>query len=301
MAAQMRNPRIRLAYRTPDAPSVSASTAVEDIGPFTLNTPLSLTQCIPVNISWTGGTPPFSLRANFKIGNSTFQFLPEFLGTEIFGTQFTWNTNVPSGMSVFFEVIDALSVHTVATNPIFVGEPSGPLCLLDFPTISVSSSRVPGTTITPSTALITGTRTVAIRTTSTTYTLPLPTYPSLEVASGQSAYLLNKISVAVTALGAVALLLVGTFLWWRARRKNKGTGKKGTCIPQFYCSPCLIQFPDTEKQDVTGDGLGDAVRHTSAPAEYVLQTDCSVARSKWSDQNTQDRRVAVQQVRPSHG
>ncbi|KAI0367743.1 hypothetical protein BV20DRAFT_535860 [Pilatotrama ljubarskyi] len=50
---------------------------------FQINTPNPPSQCVPVQITWTGGTPPYFL-----------------------GPPFTWQTNISSGQSVFFQVTD---------------------------------------------------------------------------------------------------------------------------------------------------------------------------------------------------
>ncbi|KAI1786273.1 hypothetical protein LXA43DRAFT_870585, partial [Ganoderma leucocontextum] len=68
-------------------------------GLLVLNPPLSLTECVPVNITWTGGTPPYSLQVN--LGNSS-ETIRQF--DDIFNTSFVWDTDVPAGTLVSFDI-----------------------------------------------------------------------------------------------------------------------------------------------------------------------------------------------------
>ncbi|RXW21724.1 hypothetical protein EST38_g4123 [Candolleomyces aberdarensis] len=77
---------------------LAVSAGVLAQGPITINTPLSVVVCQPVQFTWTGGTGPF--------------FLPGAAAIVDFGRQdaspFTWNpANLPVGTSFFLQLRDS--------------------------------------------------------------------------------------------------------------------------------------------------------------------------------------------------
>ncbi|KAF8921145.1 hypothetical protein CPB85DRAFT_1556174 [Mucidula mucida] len=63
-----------------------------------VNTPLSLTECQPVSLSWSGGTRPFFPDSNGAV-------LKEF--GQVGGTSLTWVVDVPADTEVAVDVVDS--------------------------------------------------------------------------------------------------------------------------------------------------------------------------------------------------
>ncbi|KAI0775221.1 hypothetical protein BD413DRAFT_296530 [Trametes elegans] len=93
---------------------------------FQINTPNPPTQCVPVQITWSNGQPPFFLvsfacdasvktpnetghcSSNFSIkpgGQPTAAALQQYTG--LTGNSFTWSSNITAGTSVGFTLTDA--------------------------------------------------------------------------------------------------------------------------------------------------------------------------------------------------
>ncbi|KAJ3871736.1 hypothetical protein F5051DRAFT_422868 [Lentinula edodes] len=69
---------------------------------FTINTPGSLTECEPVLLQWTGGTPPYFL----SVYNSGAPSTNAETLTTTNSTSFTWTVNIASGQSIGFNIVD---------------------------------------------------------------------------------------------------------------------------------------------------------------------------------------------------
>ncbi|EKM58270.1 uncharacterized protein PHACADRAFT_252473 [Phanerochaete carnosa HHB-10118-sp] len=79
------------------AVSIGCTVAVPQ--PFFVNTPSSVTECVPTTIEWAGGDTDFTL-AVIANGDEFAAF------SNINSDSFTWATNVPSGTVVGFTVTD---------------------------------------------------------------------------------------------------------------------------------------------------------------------------------------------------
>ncbi|KAJ3936316.1 MAG: hypothetical protein NXY57DRAFT_957403 [Lentinula lateritia] len=95
---------------------------------FTINTPGSLTECEPVLLQWTGGTPPYFLLdvsflhyrgifSNLSMRIVDLEHLPSVYNsgspstnaetlTTTNSTSFTWTVNIASGQSIGFNIVD---------------------------------------------------------------------------------------------------------------------------------------------------------------------------------------------------
>ncbi|KAF8825129.1 hypothetical protein HHX47_DHR7000604 [Lentinula edodes] len=71
---------------------------------FTINTPGSLTECQPVLLQWTGGTPQQPL--TFCVYNSGAPSTNAETLTTTNSTSFTWTVNIASGQSIGFNIVD---------------------------------------------------------------------------------------------------------------------------------------------------------------------------------------------------
>ncbi|KAJ3734305.1 hypothetical protein DFJ43DRAFT_1064593 [Lentinula guzmanii] len=69
---------------------------------FSINTPGSLTECQPVLLQWTGGTPPYFL----SVYNSGSPSTNAETLTTTNSTSFTWTVNIASGQSIGFNLVD---------------------------------------------------------------------------------------------------------------------------------------------------------------------------------------------------
>ncbi|KAI0359883.1 hypothetical protein OH77DRAFT_1517471 [Trametes cingulata] len=74
---------------------------------FQINTPNPPTQCVPVQITWSGGNPPYFLQY-----------------PNLQGTSFTWQTNISAGQEVGFTLTDS-SGSVAQSAPVIIQ--SGPI------------------------------------------------------------------------------------------------------------------------------------------------------------------------------
>ena len=225
---------------TPDTPVLSISNSAEDGRPLVLNPPSSLVYGIPTNITWTGGTSPYSLQVSFREGG--IQAHEQFDSIET--THFVWTPNAPVGTRALLALVDSLG-FTIAPEPVLVesiargdngvDEVPDPGIPNPAPT---STSPPPQTTIrtqitsslilhistvfslgTPvPTASTTVTRARLFTTTFTTE-LPVSTLPSSSppsIPSGVSRANVVRGGVLAAILLTVAIFLLWTFPWWRA-------------------------------------------------------------------------------------
>ncbi|KAM5546313.1 hypothetical protein V8D89_000439 [Ganoderma adspersum] len=136
--------RLPLAPRAPDASPISASGTVENCcTPIVIDVP-SFTECIPTNITWTGGTAPYSVFINVRDSSEN---LRQFV--DINTPHFVWSPDVPAETLVSLQVIDVWNVLTLIEDPILVEQrPLGASC--EVASALSSSVPVPGTTQSPS-------------------------------------------------------------------------------------------------------------------------------------------------------
>ena len=199
--------RLRPARRAADTPSIPVMGLVGSDGPVLLSSPSSLTQCVPSNITWTGGTQPYTLFVKFEYSSET---LRQF--DLINATHFLWTPDVPAGTLVSLQLIDERNVLIYTEDAILVGAgPSGAECHMLVPMPMPPSTSVQG-------ALPTPTFTSSIHSATQSQSPSSLRVPSAVTVSGST--------IALMVLGIVVLLLLGTFLWWRfcvttRARKNR--------------------------------------------------------------------------------
>ena len=193
----MTSPRgLRLGHRAPDASSIPASGTVGNCcNPIVIDVP-SFTECIPANITWTGGTAPYSVFINVR---DSSQNLRQFVNIDT--PHFVWSPDVPAETLVSLQVIDTRNVLTLIEDPILVEQrPIGASCVA-----STLSSSVPVSTTTQSSL------------------------------TGMSRNPISSGVIAAIVLGAVILLgLLATLRWWFSRvraRRRKDNGNGGYLAP----------------------------------------------------------------------
>ncbi|KAM5531952.1 hypothetical protein V8D89_014352 [Ganoderma adspersum] len=194
MTSQVQKIRLRLAHRVPaDTSPISASGTY---GPIVVDAPSSFTECIPPNITWTGGITPYSLLINVR---DSSQILRQFDGINT--THFVWSPDVPAETLVSLQVMDARTVLTLIEDPILVGEkPLGASC--EVPTTNIPSQ------------------------------IPSP-IPSMRADPRQNPSTRSS-TIAGTVVAVVLFLFLATSLWWqfrvrarqRLRRKNQNNTEK---------------------------------------------------------------------------
>ena len=221
--------------RAPGMPFLSTPSILDGQDPLVLNRPSSLTECVPTNITWTGGTPPYSFQVGLGASSETIR---QFDG--IFDTHFVWNTDVAAGTLVSIHLVDEQTIVQSTLNPIAVSAGPDATCVHGVGTLlstslptrsSTTSSLGPPTfphTLTPlpitilsaSPMLGGGAEPTPFRTLSTS---PPPGPPSW-YTDQQTAYRVtpNGASTALIIVGLAALLLLSVWLWWRRHQANAG-------------------------------------------------------------------------------
>ncbi|WAR62422.1 hypothetical protein PtB15_15B6 [Puccinia triticina] len=91
----------------------------------TINTPMSVVQCLPTQLTFGGGVPPYTLSA-LPAGQPGATPLAE-LGSQS-GTSFTWVTNLPGGTATTLQIRDSKGVINY-TQAITVQASSDSKCL----------------------------------------------------------------------------------------------------------------------------------------------------------------------------
>ncbi|GAA5834079.1 hypothetical protein JCM3766R1_004452 [Sporobolomyces carnicolor] len=110
-----------------------------------INTPTTgLFTCEPYLISFSGGSAPYTIRANQ--GGSVSQVL-ETIATDVSGTSYTWNVNLAAGQSVTLALTDATGA-TVYADQVTVQAGSSTSCVGQ----SASSSAAAGSSTAASSA-----------------------------------------------------------------------------------------------------------------------------------------------------
>lgn len=116
-----------------------------------INTPDSLTQCVPVLLTWVGGTPPYVLDVRLNATGPLFQ---EYTG--LTGDSFTWETNLTTEFVIGFELTDSTGI-SVASSTFSIQPSVNDTCLpaSERSTATGSSAspvKLPGSTL-PTSAL----------------------------------------------------------------------------------------------------------------------------------------------------
>ncbi|KAL1949459.1 hypothetical protein VTO73DRAFT_8340 [Trametes versicolor] len=87
---------------------------------LTLNTPNPPTQCVPVQITWTGGTGPFFLLAQCA--------LPLIQYPNLQSSPFTWSTNITANTAIGFTITDSTGAQG-QTAPVTIQSGPDSSCL----------------------------------------------------------------------------------------------------------------------------------------------------------------------------
>lgn len=213
--------------------------------PLVLNAPFSLTQCIPTNITWTGGVEPYSLSVT-SLNNQSDARIFDSINT----TDFVWAPDMPSNTFVFLEVRDARDGINSAEDPIPILEkPPQASCniLVGVEGSSrASSSGVPPASSTsifisfskPLPSLDLSVTTLASSTISSSSSNFIVSASSTALhsqtpSSGPSVNGVSRVhslsgSTIAAVIMAVVVFLLGTFQWWRSwlpwRRRGNRNG-----------------------------------------------------------------------------
>ena len=115
-------------------------------------------ECVPANITWTGGLAPYSLRVTLA-GSSTV--LRGFYG--INATNFVWAPDVPAGTKVSLELMDAGTPNFVFTQDLITiaAGPNGASSSSSCGVPSTPTQQVAATPIIPSSQVSHGASSVA--------------------------------------------------------------------------------------------------------------------------------------------
>jgi hypothetical protein len=120
--------------------AVHAATAFAQASPgFTINTPSNVVVCEPVLLSWSGGTPPYSL--SVLPGSSPTGAALEDLGTQN-GTSFTWDVNIAAGTQIGLTLRDSTGL-IAQTAPFSVNSGADTTCVGKSLSGSAGSATVP--------------------------------------------------------------------------------------------------------------------------------------------------------------
>ena len=239
LAGQGMHTSASLDRHTLDTPLRSISSGAEDGRPLVLNPPSSLVYGVPTNISWTGGTSPYSLQVSFREGGSPAHEQFDSIET----THFVWTPNAPVGTRALLSLVDSLG-FTIAPEPILVQSiASGDNGVDEAPDPGIPNPA-PSTSLPPQTTIRTqitsslilpistvfslgppvptaSTTVTSARVFTTTFTteLPVSTLPSSSppsIPSGVSRANVVRGGVLAAILLTVAIFLLWTFPWWRA-------------------------------------------------------------------------------------
>ena len=239
MHSRRRKERQRLALRAPTMSSASTSSTPNDPELLVLHPPPSLIECVPANISWTGGMPPYSLQINLGTpGEMVQQF------DDIFATSFVWSTDVAAGTQVSFQLGDE-QTDVLELEPMYaliVGVGPDTTCVYN-PLLSTSSGAI----TLPSFSSFTGMSTSPSASASGSSSFQKATPTVTSVTLPQESFIptsktvvtpLNGATITFLVFGLLTLLLVFVWLWWRFwpnRRGKVGSGAYSAGIDRPYC------------------------------------------------------------------
>jgi hypothetical protein len=173
-----------------------ATTAILAIGAvaqdtFTINTPSNVVVCLPVLLSWTGGTPPYFLSVHD--GNNPTGPAIEDLGSQD-GTSFTWEVKLAAGTSVGLSLRD--STGLIVQSAVFSINSGPDTGCLDDPAATTGSATGTDTTAAATTAATT-------RPTSAAATSTRPANASTASGAAQTS---NAASYQVAQIGAGGII-----------------------------------------------------------------------------------------------
>ncbi|KAI1797141.1 hypothetical protein LXA43DRAFT_1138120 [Ganoderma leucocontextum] len=117
---------------------------------FQINTPASVTECVPVQFTWTGGQEPYFLRGIYHAfrriinpggvpGATAFQ---QYSG--VTGTSFTWSANISSGTSIGLQLTDT-NGQIAQSAPVTIQAGVTTSCLTSDQSSAASGSSTPAT------------------------------------------------------------------------------------------------------------------------------------------------------------
>ncbi|EGG01164.1 uncharacterized protein MELLADRAFT_92673 [Melampsora larici-populina 98AG31] len=90
-----------------------------------VNTPTSVVQCLPVQLSWSGGQPPYFI--SLIPGGQTTAIPLEDLGQQT-GTSFTWKVDLPAKTAVNLQIRDSVGVLNYSDQFTIQDPPAGTTC-----------------------------------------------------------------------------------------------------------------------------------------------------------------------------
>ncbi|RSH94818.1 hypothetical protein EHS25_004624 [Saitozyma podzolica] len=93
---------------------------------FSINTPPSLVQCQPGQISWVGGTSPFILAA-IPAGQTSAAAI-ETISSSLTASPYTWTVNLASGTNITLKLTDA-DGNLAYSSPIVIQAGTSTSCL----------------------------------------------------------------------------------------------------------------------------------------------------------------------------
>ena len=214
-------------------------------------------ECVPANITWTGGLAPYSLRVTLA---GSMAVLRGFDG--ISATNFVWAPDVPAGTKVSLELMDAGTPNFVFTQDLITiaAGPDGASSSCMAPSTSIQ--QVAATSIIPSSQVSHGASSVA----STNRAQTATSLPSMQAVPRNK--VVNGRMIAAVAAGVVIFLLLAGVLLWRSRvtagrRKHRNGGDIHWSIMIIILRLTLTECMaiDTEKQEVVDERLDGDVSH----------------------------------------
>ncbi|KAM5531568.1 hypothetical protein V8D89_014767 [Ganoderma adspersum] len=277
MHSRWRKERQRLALRAPAMPSASTSSMPNDTELLVLHPPSSLTECVPANISWTGGMPPYSLQINL---GAPGQMVQQF--DDIFATSFVWSTDVAAGTQVSFQIVDEQTdvLQLEPMSVIVVGAGPDTACVYNpgylpptssavsaTPTLSSPTISSTGMSTSPSVSWSAASASPLKIVASATPSIALPSsFPATQTAQRVSP---SGATTAFIVLGLLTLPLLLIWLWWRfrvnRRRKDGDDPEKQevTCEGHKFEAP---HWTDDESTETSDDQVNILDETLSAPS-----------------------------------
>lgn len=90
-----------------------------------VNTPTSVVQCLPVQLSWSGGQPPYFL--SLIPGGQTTATPLQDLGQQT-GTTFSWKATLPANTALNVQIRDSVGVLNYSDQFTIQNPPAGITC-----------------------------------------------------------------------------------------------------------------------------------------------------------------------------
>ncbi|KAH9903010.1 hypothetical protein C8Q73DRAFT_672615 [Cubamyces lactineus] len=131
---------------------LAAAVSAQDSN-FQILTPNPPIQCVPIQIKWNGGTPPFFLSI-FPGDQPQAPSLEQFPNLQ--SSPFTWKTDIPAGQSVGFQVTDNTGAVAQSGSVIIQSGPSDCLNGTASTGSATGTATAPGGSGTSATGVTTG-------------------------------------------------------------------------------------------------------------------------------------------------